>query len=340
MKPYQLCIVIICVLLVWNLKAEAAVEDAPQNSVEIGTTAETAQTGESEQAAEDTKKGIPGSPNRLDRWHAEISRVVVAPANWADRFFADEILDEENRQTRLRTSLGLIYDQEDGLALLSEFKLRLAFPRLQNRLQLLVDEAIEAVDPDDPDDIADAVDESKPGAGLRVILSQDEKKSVSTDFGARFGQPVQLYGRVRGRITVPFGQWKSIFSQTIAYYTEDSWTETTEMRWDRPLENNFLFRSLSRVTWEDKSEGIAPSQSFIMYKKLSPRRGYNFALTGKWPEVPHVDSANYSVTLTYRQQIYRPWLFLQIAPGIEFPQADDYDLNGFITVKLEVVFGE
>ena len=288
----------------------------------------------------DTKNDMMNTSNLWDRWHTGISHAIAAPITWIDHFFADESLDEENRRTRLHTSAGLKCDEKDGMVLLSDFNLRFALPRLENRLQLFIDETIKADDPDDPENISDALDKSEPSAGLRVIFSRDEKKSISTDLGARFGNPAQIYGRLRGRLNVPFDQWNMILSQTFALFTEDGWTETTEMRWDHPLENDFLFRSLSRVTWEEKSDGATPSQSFILYKKLSASSGYNVALNGKWPEFPHTGAANYSAVLTYRQQIYRPWLFLELSSGVDFPQVDDYEHNGFFAIKLEIVFSE
>ncbi|MGB5218548.1 MAG: hypothetical protein WBN66_09630 [Smithella sp.] len=240
----------------------------------------------------------------------------------------------------MHTSVGLKCDEKDGLVFLSDFNLRLALPRLKNRLQLFIDEAIKADDLDDPENLSDALDQSEPGAGLRVIFSRDEKKSVGTDLGARFGDPAQIFGRLRGRINLPFDQWNMRLSQTFVYFTEDGLTETTEMRWDHPLGNDFLFRSLGRVTWEEKNNGVTPLQSLILYKKLSARRGYNVALNGKWPAVPHAEAANYSAILTCRQQIYRPWLFLQVSSGIDFPQLDNYEHNGFCAIKLEIVFSE
>lgn len=323
----HLCIALLFIASGWNVSAgaESITDNAPQNKQE---------------SIVDTKNGMMNTPNLWDRWHTGISHAIAAPITWIDRFFADESLDEENRRTRLRTSFGLKCDEKDGLVFLSDFNLRLAFPRLENRLQLFIDETIKADDPDDPENISDALDKSEPGAGLRVIFSRDEKKSVSTDLGARFGDPAQIFGRLRGRINLPFDQWNMRLSQTFAFFTEDGLTETTEMRWDHPLDNDFLFRSLSRVTWEEKSDGVTPSQSLILYKKLSARRGYNVALNGKWPAVPHAEEANYSAILTYRQQIYRPWLFLQLSSGIDFPQLDDYEHNGFCAIKLEIVFSE
>lgn len=324
---YHLCIALLLILPGWNASADAEpiVENITKNNLESNTKA---------------GNGMIDTQKAWDHWHAGISHAIAAPVNWIDHFFADESLDEENQRTRLHTSIGFKCDEEEGLVFLSDFKLRLAFPRLENRLQLFIDETIKADEPDEPENLSDALDESEPGAGLRFIFSQDEKKSISTDFGARFGDPVQFFGRLRGRMTVPFDQWTMKLSQTLALFTEDGWTETSEMRWDRPLDNDFLFRSLSRVTWEEKSTGITPLQSLILFKKLSARKGYNVALNGKWPEFPHTEAANYSAILTYRQQIFRPWLFLEVSSGVDFPQVDEYEHNGFFAIKLEIVFSE
>lgn len=54
---------------------------------------------------------------------------------------------------------------------------------------------------------------------------------------------------------------------------------------------------------------------------------------------PGVSEASYSAQLTYRQRIYKRWLFLEIEPGVEFPQVTDYEANPSSMSKLVILFG-
>ena len=293
-----------------------------------------------EMAEIDTDMASPPNANGLDRWHAQISSAIVNTVERVDRFFGDARLDDENNRTRLNTSVGLKFDGDEGPSLATDFKLRLALPQLGNRLHMFVDNAFTADDPQEGDSLSDAVNESEPDTGLRYIFKHNHTRRINADVGARFSSPAQLFSRLQGREIIPFHEWELRLRQTVAWFTEDGWTETSEMTWNRPLENRYLFRSVSRVLWEEKSSGITPSQSLLLFKELNARSGYHFALSGKWPETPDVEAANYTAILTYRRLMYRQWLSLEISPGIEFPQARDYELNPFITIKCGILFSD
>lgn len=278
--------------------------------------------------------------NGWDVLHARISRSIARPIEEIDRFFADESLDEENERTRLHVALGLRYGAEDGAALLSDFKLRLALPRLENRLQLFLDETIAADDPAESGNVSEAVEDSEPDAGVRFILKRDERKSLNTDFGMRFGDPSQLFGRLRGRLTVPLDPWELRLIQIVAWFSEDGWTESTEMRWSRPLANDYLFRSTSRLVWEEKSAGVNPVQTLALFKDLGAHSGYAWTATGRWPGTPDAQNASYAVAFAYRLLIYRNWLFMEVSPGVEFLQISGYEPDPFIGCRFEVVFND
>ena len=125
-----------------------------------------------------------------------------------------------------------------------------------------------------------------------------------------------------------------------AWFTDDGLVATSQMRWTRHLGDSWLLRAGSRLTWEENRDGVIPAQSFTLFKELTERRAYSVSLSGSWPEAPHAHEAEYTLEFTYRQLIHSHWLFLEVTPGLEFPQASDYDVTPRIEVKFEVVFDE
>lgn len=106
------------------------------------------------------------------------------------------------------------------------------------------------------------------------------------------------------------------------------------------MEGGFLFRSTSRVEWEETEKGIAPFQQFSLLREWNPRTAAELAVSGLWPNVPHTDEASYRLTATIRRQIYRRWLFLHIVPELEFPQVGGYDPTLRATLQMEAIFGD
>lgn len=284
-------------------------------------------------------RGEPSPLNHVDRWHELISYTLSDSVERLDKFFGEAPIYDENRVTRLQTSLGVRQDRHDGTKFLTDLKLRLALPRMENRLQILVDESARDDQPREFDSLSGALRPQKPDAGLRYIFKRDEKRSVGADLGGRISSSrPQIYARLRGRVTVPLDPWEARLTQSVAWFSKDRWRETSQVVWSRKLRNDCLFRSESALTWEERKYGVTPFQEFSFWRTVSPRTAFRLAMSGIWPETPCVSEANYSTVFTWRQLAYRDWLFLEVAPGVEFPQKEDYEINPLVTVKLEVVF--
>lgn len=203
-----------------------------------------------------------------------------------------------------------------------------------------MDDSFEADEPDKGSVIAEAAKDSEPDAALRYILKHDERRRLTSDLGVRLSSPSQVFGRLRGRIILPFPIWELRLSQSAAWFTDDGVTETSELRWSRLLWTDWLFRAISRVTWEENNNGVTPAQSFSLFRELTTHRGYRLGASGEWPETPHAHEAKYTTEFTYRQLLHSRWLFLEITPGLEFPQQRDYECTPYINFKIEIVFDE
>jgi len=277
----------------------------------------------------------------LDRWDDRQRRYANGLARSVariDRFFGDEVVVDDNRQSSATLGIGLNYSQQGGAEFYTRVRVRFVMPRLQQRLQLILDDNIAVDEQDDEQAVIDAVKETRPDAGLRFILADWFRSRVSTDLGIRTSSPWQLYGRGRWRLTVPVDCWQWRLAETVAWFSEDGWQSSTEMQWSRPLSAFWLFRSTSRLLWEELSEGVTPSQMLDVTQPLSRRRAYRLYTSAVWPESPSVTVANYEIGVVYRQRIHSDWLFMEISPGFEFPQRRDYEINPVLGIKFEVVF--
>ena len=279
-------------------------------------------------------------PDQWEIWHKQTSDEIVDKVERVDRFFGDQRLDDDNRRTRLRLGTGLRWHENDGTSLLTDIKARLALPRLKNRFQVVIDDSFESDEPDRLQSISDAANDSEPDTSLRYVIKEDERRRLTSDAGVRFSSPSQLFGRLRGRIVVPYPAWELRLTQTVAWFTDDGLTETSEMRWTRKVWDEWLFRSSSRLTWEENINGMRPAQTLSLFRELSKRRAYRLTVGGVWPEIPHTHEAVYSAGFTYRQLIHSRWLFLEVTPGMEYPQEHGYRFTPYINVQVEVVFGD
>lgn len=288
-------------------------------------------------------------PNRLDfitnmeHWeqrHRLLSTGVAETVERIDRLFGDSRIDDDTRDTRLRVRLGFRYSDVERLSLITQVRARVSLPQIERRLQLIIDDDVEADDVRSGRNVSDAFSDTRPDAALRFLFGEGAHHRTSVDAGVRLSSPRQGFLRWRGWLTVPVPDWELRFIQTAAWYTATGFAETTEMRWTRPLTQLWWFRSRSLLTWEEEISGVTAHQSLILGRELSHRRGFLWEVGGIWPELPTPAETMYYAEFTYRQRLHKDWLFLEVAPGVDFRRSRDYKANPGIAVRLETIFGD
>ena len=280
--------------------------------------------------------GLSAAPTRLDTLHALVATNLDNYVEWFDRFFGDERLKDDNRRTRVTLGAGITFDAEDGVSLETEFSARLALPALERRLHLIVDDAFEA---DRANALVESLRESAPDAAARFILKDTDRLRFNADAGLRLGDPAQALLRVRARAVFRTGEWELRPSEVVRYYSHDGFSATTELRCTRILGDSWMFRSTTDLTWEEVSAGVTPAQAFMLFDEISPRRSQKLDISAAWPEWPHPARTVYALAFTYRQRIYRDWLYVETTPGVRFRQTERYEATPFLTILFEVVFG-
>lgn len=276
---------------------------------------------------------------RMDLWHAAISGRIVTTVDRVDRFFADDRVLEDTKETTVRAGIGVEWDEAEGAALKTRFNARLALPRIEQRLQLVADNFTETDEPLKSAQVRNSLRESSPDAGIRYIVKDEGPIRFSGDAGLRLGNHPQVFGKLRARLVVPFDPWEMRLTQTAQWYSRDGFGETSEMRWSRLLRQDWIFRSSSRLSWREDRDGVTPAQSLTWQRAVGNSWGHRISLDAEWPEVPSTTEASYVISYGFRRLMHRDWLFMEVIPGVDFAQTRDYEPNPRLAVIFEILFG-
>jgi hypothetical protein len=274
----------------------------------------------------------------LDQWHSAVSCHVGDLVEWMDRFFGDEQVEEDTRPTHVRVGLGVEWDRTAGPSLVHRTKVRLALPRLENRLQLLAEGLTRVDDPEDLDHLREAVRDTRPDLGLRFWLRDDAMLRLSADAGLQLGSEPQVFGRLRSRQFHETGPWEYGLLETLQWYSENGLEAALEARLTRRLGPCTMVRSSSRLAWDRERDGVTLSQMFSWSHVQSDTTGHRVFVYAEWPEVPVGGLRLYEVGYVYRRNFLRPWMFWEIAPALNFAEARDFEPNPKVSVLLEVFF--
>ncbi len=300
-------------------------------------------------AEEDPGAGTPpGKRTPLpDRLQPAIGNRLRTLADRLDRFFSDEVVEEELQDSRIRLGPSVEWSRGGARELSFPVRLHLALPRLENRVQLFLDRW--------EDQWEDADDDTR-GSDARRWLDWNEPDR-STRLGLQFSPVTQLrqhlkftggvrlssgeldpYVSTRFRRSVPFDIWTLRFTQSVFWYREDGVGETTRVEFLRPLGERLDMRTVSAATWSETSRGVDLRQALVFRRWVAEGQAVALALSAAGHTRPTTVADAYAMSVEYRRLIYRDWVFLRLVPEARFPRDRDYAFTPFLVTALEMVF--
>ena len=275
--------------------------------------------------------------NFMDRAHLAVSKKVIGLANRFDLFFGDEFIEDEVGPTFVKLSSSVKVAEQLDLDTKFRASVRIPLPRLRHRMQLL----IESMDNEDESVINDdSVEDRDLFTGLRYIFREDARIRLQTDGGIKFRPSPEPFARLRARKTIDLDPWAIRFTETLFWFSDKGFGETSRLDLDRKLSENALFRSTSSATWSEDSKGVDMFQSLSLFKSLNGHRALGFELSADGHTSPSTVVEKYSARVRIRRNIHDGWMFLEISPEAEFPRDRDYKFSPLMTFKLEVLFGD
>ena len=286
---------------------------------------------------------------KVDETHAKLSRTVQQIANSIDSFFVtDRHMTWEENQSSITLRLDTDFIEDHGVEVSPKIKLHLQLPGLKN-FSLVANED----DTDGGESNPDVDDESS--AALRWAGFITDWGGLSFDVGLRVRSSTwEGFGRVNAKLEYPLGQtWVGRSTDRLYWYTDAGWRNDFRQYFERSLGESFLLRSRTRLQYfEEHDDRIYPEQKFSLYQRLSKKSVLAYELYGKVipgddtpfddDEIRNFDKdyTHYVAQLRYRTNIWRDWLFVELWPGVAFPEELDYDTTFFARVRVDITFGK
>ena len=279
--------------------------------------------------------------NGLGIAQAGISTNFLAAVARLDRIFGDDRLVEDANTSRVTLGLGVQASRFDGVAFRHETRARLSLPRMQDRLMLELNQLTTADDIETTGEIRSAYEDTRPDLGLRLRLLDPAIAHLTASTGLRLGSSLQMYGRIRASRTFLLAAQTSLYTvQTLQYYTEDRWTETSALRLSHCIFANWVLETAPSLTWREREPGYEPALMVSAMHQHKEKRALRFDVGGEWPETPHTRESRYFVQGTRRWRLGRPWLFGELRLGVAFPEKEGFASDPFVRAMIEMVIGK
>lgn len=219
-----------------------------------------------------------------------------------------------------------------------KFKARLALPRIERELYLFIDNAgRDSLPGSDP---MESEDDTR--VGLRSVKQFIKESEIEASGGLRLrGSGPVAYGELSWRWNRGCLGGELEFVPSGFYYSDDGLGQMTTLEWTRPCGTR---RALQLMAAERSTEATEGLEFEYTVRHAWYRSGRKRGWVARASAFPHLKSStwywdNATLSLTWRDALYKKWVYVTLTPQLDFAKEDDYDPKPSFRVGLEILFG-
>lgn len=289
----------------------------------------------------------------LDRYRTVFKTTVDDSANYVDRALALEEREDEPENTRGRVSANIYWQKRKGFTFRGRFRVQMALDSINHQLNAMAGRG-------DPEDFMDGRYDSNPRfasfyrgaesdeflAGLSYRPDWVNSGSFSLGGGLSFSDGVNSYVNInyRYRHLSDDDRWLIGAYQTFYYETgNNGFGSRTVFEPEFLISENWLLRNYTVLELNQSILGIEFQSTFTLYQDLGRNRAIAYE-AGVYGETNRrIRYTNYGATVTYRQQMFREWLYGEVTVGVAYPrQLPEWERRGdpMIGFGVEFFFGD
>lgn len=178
--------------------------------------------------------------------------------------------------------------------------------------------------------------------GLRHELkSEDDRWHFGTDGGLKLaGLNTSPFLRARGSYSMPLDAWRMKVAETAFWFNTTGVGETTQLDFERPLSEPYLFRTTTSATWLNNRQSFDLRQDLSLFQTVSGSTAmlYQASVIGVSDGSLQAHTTDYVLLMLYRHRLHRDWMYLEISPQLHFPSERSFKQNGTLIFRLEFLF--
>ena len=276
----------------------------------------------------------------LDTVHQNIASSVSTSALWFDDFFAlEEFEHHEEAYGEARIRLGWEPRSRDVNEFETRFKVRVKLPNLKSRAELVLSD----YDDDRPDNDIHAsgsnefVERNRFSLALRWRSRPDSGLSHRIGIGRR----LQAFAKSRYRNSHILTDKTTLRWETSAYlYSKDGLGADFSWQLGYNATDHSIFRWNNRFYFRDRTNDWLWQHSL---QKLTQFDEKNALIAGVYIEGlsrPNYRLEEYLVSLRWRKNTLRKWLFFEVEPFILWRRDEHFSASYGIALRLEGYFGD
>ncbi len=291
-----------------------------------------------------------GSQNKflapVDAQRDYLSGQFVSYVKNIDRFFGDDRNYLESNKSVLQLDVTRVIGRGTERKFVLSGRAKVHLPSTEQRLNLLIESNPDQnVTGEQAKIKATAIEEvaapESIAAAARFENAIEKRAHYSADAGIKFqGLNTSPFARVRGRYSLTMDVWRARAAETLFWFNTTGVGSTTELDFERPINDSMLFRVSSNAAWLRDTGNFDLRQDLSVFHTLNERSAMLYQASAIGVSRPKLEVTEYVLLMLFRYRLHRKWVYLELSPQLHFPKAMNFRSNPQLVMRLEFLFDD
>lgn len=275
---------------------------------------------------------------RVDVLQSQLNNMMQSTASWLDNI-DDELNDNDSKKASASGYLQLSWLPRTAKFndIDAKFKVQFHLPKWNDRLALVIDN-------DDEDErLLDYETDHSPANHEGVNIAVQYIKEFNKQFKVRNRIGLsrkQIYLRSEILFNWEVKKVSIRLQPRLDYFLQDGWGPSVKGVANYPLEKSYFSLSASWQKMQNESRSRR-KVGFFHIKSIGQNQllvsGAQYNKSNNKSDVPN---ENYTISVRYRNLIYKSWMYFEIEPFIEFNELNNFRREAGIALNLLSYYGD
>ena len=256
-----------------------------------------------------------------------------------DSFFAGEKYSKDLNKARILAYYDVFKREGEELKNYFDISIKIHLPKLSKRLSVTIEKERDEVLESRSNQITQgqATKESDYAASLNY-LNLSDLISTELNTGIRFDMPLDPF--IKYRLYKDFNpSWLQIhMEQMFIYFRQEYLSEYTQISFAKQISPDFSISESNTLSWSDADDIFVIRNAFNFNYRIDDRKSFSLGLGANALLDPTFYYNKYDASISYRQILYKKWLFGSFGFGADFLKEDNWDMKNFGVIRLEILF--
>jgi hypothetical protein len=279
----------------------------------------------------------------VDKTHRKFSNNILSFSNSIDEFFSNtENTKIDKNKSKLKISFSTRFREAAGPYVIPDINYRLILPNTQNKLRLVLEsDDEESNNGDTSEDIVSTrttETDNNTTAGLKYLVEKSGIKFATTS-GVIVKVPIDVFIKFTAQKSIEFENWLFKINEQVKWVNNTGITSDLDLNFDKRLSRKLLLRFVNNIFWNDQDYIVSFENGPSLFHNIDKKRAISYHAHILTQNEPDFLVTNYIIKATYRQNVYKDWLFTSYTPYLNFPRSQNFHrVPGFI-FGLDATFG-